>query len=250
MDKKQTIDFGFDQVPVEEKVKKVKSVFDSVASNYDIMNDLMSLGIHRLWKDWTVFIAHVPPKAQILDLAGGTGDITLRMAKKLHNGGHITLSDINETMLKKGQERLLDAGIGGEKIDFVVANAEALPFEDNRFDLITMAFGLRNVTHKDKALAEIYRVLKPGGQALILEFSKVHNPILSKIYDLYSFKLLPKMGEIVAKDKDAYQYLAESIRMHPDQETLKQMMLNAGFDKVKYHNLTAGVVAIHRGFKN
>lgn len=246
--KESTIDFGFTQVPLDEKVNKVKGVFDSVADKYDVMNDVMSFGIHRLWKKHTIELAGIRPGMQILDLAGGTGDLTLAMAKKLKNQGKIILSDINESMLRVGRDRVIDAGRGG-LVDFALANAESLSFADNSFDLVTMAFGLRNVTHKDKALAEIYRVLKPGGQAMILEFSKVTNPLMAKAYDVYSFNILPKMGKLIAQDADSYQYLAESIRMHPDQETLKQMMLTAGFDKAEFLNMTSGVVALHRGWK-
>lgn len=243
------IDFGFRQVDLHEKQHLVKGVFDSVAGKYDLMNDLMSLGIHRLWKDWTVFLANIAPNARVLDLAGGTGDIAARIAKKLGDEGHITLCDINESMLRLGRERLIADGLAGQKIDYAVGNAESLPFPEASFSLVTMAFGLRNVTHKQAALNEIFRVLRPGGQVLILEFSKVHNPVLAKLYDSYSFTLLPKLGEIFAKDRQAYQYLAESIRMHPDQETLKTMMEASGFKPVTYNNLTAGVVALHRGHK-
>lgn len=247
-DTQETIDFGFSQVPLQEKVKKVKGVFDSVASNYDVMNDVMSMGIHRLWKQQTIALSGVRPGMTVLDLAGGTGDLSLAMAKKVGKNGTVVLADINESMLRVGRDRLIDAGVGTQ-VKFNVANAEALSFPDNHFDVVTMAFGLRNVTHKDQALAEIYRVLKPGGQALILEFSKVHNPLLSQAYDIYSFNILPKMGKWIAKDEASYQYLAESIRMHPDQETLKSMMLTAGFDRATYMNMTGGIVALHRGWK-
>jgi demethylmenaquinone methyltransferase/2-methoxy-6-polyprenyl-1,4-benzoquinol methylase len=245
---KPTIDFGFKEVPVEEKVKHVKSVFDSVADKYDIMNDVMSLGIHRLWKRRTIELAGVRPGMQVLDLAGGTGDFTKAYAKRVGKTGKVVLADINESMVRVGRERLVNEGIAGN-VEYAITNAEALTFPDNTFDVVTIAFGLRNVTHKDKALAEIYRVLKPGGQALILEFSKVTQPVLAKFYDLYSFKLLPKMGKLIANDEESYQYLAESIRMHPDQETLKQMMLDAGFDKAEYLNMSEGIVALHRGWK-
>jgi demethylmenaquinone methyltransferase/2-methoxy-6-polyprenyl-1,4-benzoquinol methylase len=227
-DTRETIDFGFSQVPLQEKVKKVKGVFDSVAKNYDVMNDVMSMGIHRLWKQQTMALSGIRPGMTVLDLAGGTGDLSLAMAKKVGKDGTVVLADINESMLRVGRDRLIDAGVGAQ-VKFNVANAEALSFPDNHFDVVTMAFGLRNVTHKEQALAEIYRVLKPGGQALILEFSKVHNPLLSQAYDIYSFNILPKMGKLIAKDEASYQYLAESIRMHPDQETLKTMMVTAGF---------------------
>lgn len=241
--------FGYRQVDEQQKESLVKGVFDSVANHYDIMNDFMSLGIHRIWKHQTVMMANVAPDAQCLDLAGGTGDMTARLVKHLGTNGHIILSDINETMLNEGKKRLANAGLAGHKIDYVVANAEALPFDDNRFDLVTMAFGLRNVTHKDKALAEICRVLKPGGKAMILEFSTVTHPTISKLYDAFSFDIIPKIGKYVAKDEDAYRYLAESIRMHPDQQTLKQMMDEAGFDVSTYTNMTFGVVALHQGYK-
>jgi len=247
-DTQETIDFGFSQVPLQEKVKKVKGVFDSVASNYDVMNDVMSMGIHRLWKQQTIALSGVRPGMTVLDLAGGTGDLSLAMAKKVGKDGTVVLADINESMLRVGRDRLIDAGVGAQ-VKFNVANAEALSFPDNHFDVVTMAFGLRNVTHKDQALAEIYRVLKPGGQAFILEFSKVHNPLLNQAYDFYSFNILPKMGKLIAKDEASYKYLAESIRMPPDQETLKSMMLTAGFDRATYMNMTGGIVALHRGWK-
>ncbi|AEG31140.1 bifunctional demethylmenaquinone methyltransferase/2-methoxy-6-polyprenyl-1,4-benzoquinol methylase UbiE [Thiomicrospira cyclica] len=247
-DTRETIDFGFSQVPLQEKVKKVKGVFDSVAKNYDVMNDVMSMGIHRLWKQQTMALSGIRPGMTVLDLAGGTGDLSLAMAKKVGKDGTVVLADINESMLRVGRDRLIDAGVGAQ-VKFNVANAEALSFPDNHFDVVTMAFGLRNVTHKEQALAEIYRVLKPGGQALILEFSKVHNPLLSQAYDIYSFNILPKMGKLIAKDEASYQYLAESIRMHPDQETLKTMMVTAGFDRATYVNMTGGIVALHRGWK-
>ncbi len=245
---KPTIDFGFTEVPLQEKVKKVKGVFDSVAGNYDIMNDVMSLGVHRLWKRHTIELSGIRPGKVVLDLAGGTGDLTKEFAKRVGKEGKVVLADINESMVRVGRDRLINAGIAGN-VEYTITNAEALAFPDNTFDLATIAFGLRNVTHKDKALEELYRVLKPGGQLMILEFSKVTQPLFAKFYDFYSFNILPKMGKMIANDEASYQYLAESIRMHPDQETLKQMMHTAGFDKVNYLNMSEGIVALHRGWK-
>jgi len=245
---KNTIDFGFTEVPLEEKVKKVKGVFDSVAGNYDIMNDVMSLGIHRLWKRKTIELSGVRPGNTVLDLAGGTGDLTKAFAKRVGSTGQVVLADINESMVRVGRDRLINEGIAGN-VDYTITNAEALGFPDNTFDVATIAFGLRNVTNKDKALEELYRVLKPGGQLMVLEFSKVTQPLLAKFYDFYSFNILPKMGKVIADDEASYQYLAESIRMHPDQETLKQMMLDAGFDKAEYINMNEGIVALHRAWK-
>lgn len=245
---KTTIDFGFSEVPIEEKVAKVKGVFDSVASNYDIMNDVMSMGIHRLWKRHTIELSGIRPGNVVLDLAGGTGDLTKAFAKRVGKSGRVVLADINESMVRVGRDRLTDEGIIGN-VDYTISNAEALNFANNSFDLVTIAFGLRNVTNKDQALAEIYRVLKPGGQLMILEFSKVTQPLMAKAYDFYSFNILPKMGKLIANDEDSYQYLAESIRMHPDQDTLKAMMLTAGFDKAEYINMSNGIVALHRGWK-
>ncbi len=245
---KPTIDFGFSDVPIEEKVKKVKGVFDSVAGNYDIMNDVMSLGVHRLWKRHTIELSGIRPGKVVLDLAGGTGDLTKEFAKRVGKEGKVVLADINESMVRVGRDRLINAGIAGN-VEYTITNAEALAFPDNTFDLATIAFGLRNVTNKDKALEELYRVLKPGGQLIILEFSKVTQPLFAKFYDFYSFNILPKMGKLIANDEASYQYLAESIRMHPDQETLKQMMLTAGFDKAEYLNMNEGIVALHRGWK-
>lgn len=243
-----TIDFGYTQVPLEEKVNKVKGVFDSVAKNYDLMNDVMSLGVHRLWKRHTIELSGIRPGKSVLDLAGGTGDLTKAFAKRVGKTGKVVLADINENMVRVGRDRLTNEGIIGN-VEYAITNAEALTFPDNTFDLVTIAFGLRNVTNKDKALAEIYRVLKPGGQLMVLEFSKVTQPLMAKAYDFYSFNLLPKMGKWIADDEASYQYLAESIRMHPDQETLKQMMLDAGFDKADYLNMSEGIVALHRGWK-
>jgi demethylmenaquinone methyltransferase/2-methoxy-6-polyprenyl-1,4-benzoquinol methylase len=243
----KTTHFGFRKVPVTEKTRHVRQVFDSVADNYDLMNDLMSFGIHRLWKRFAINMAALKPGQQVLDLAGGTGDLTRLMAPAAGASGHIVLSDINAAMLGKGRRRLLDKGISGN-VTFAQANAEQLPFPEHCFDLVTMAFGLRNVTDKQRALNAIYHVLKPGGRLLVLEFSR---PVaaLKPAYDFYSFKLLPKLGQLVARDAPSYRYLAESIRMHPDQMALQGMMEQAGFERCDYHNLTGGIVAIHRGYK-
>lgn len=243
-----TTHFGFKQVDKSQKVNMVKDVFHSVAAKYDIMNDLMSFGIHRLWKRFTIDCSGVRAGHKVLDLAGGTGDLTAKFSRIVGDKGQVILADINEAMLKVGRDKLRDMGIVGN-VEYVQANAEELPFPDNTFDIITIAFGLRNVTDKDKALASMYRVLKPGGRLLVLEFSKPTNELLNKAYDLYSFHLLPKIGQLVANDADSYQYLAESIRMHPEQEVLKAMMEAVGFEQCTYHNLTGGIVALHRGFK-
>ncbi|MGJ8679227.1 bifunctional demethylmenaquinone methyltransferase/2-methoxy-6-polyprenyl-1,4-benzoquinol methylase UbiE [Paraglaciecola sp.] len=243
-----TTHFGFKQVDKNQKVNMVKDVFQSVAAKYDIMNDLMSLGIHRLWKRYTIDCSGVRAGHNVLDLAGGTGDLTAKFSRIVGESGQVILADINDAMLKVGRDKLRNLGIVGN-VDYVQANAEELPFPDNTFDIITIAFGLRNVTDKDKALASMYRVLKPGGRLLVLEFSKPNNELLNKVYDTYSFHLLPKIGQLVANDGDSYQYLAESIRMHPEQEVLKSIMDNAGFEQTTYHNLTGGIVALHRGFK-
>jgi len=245
---KDTTHFGFKTVAEDEKEHLVADVFHSVADKYDLMNDLMSMGIHRLWKRFAIDCAGVRPGQKILDVAGGTGDLTAKFSRLTGEQGEVVLADINDSMLKVGREKLRNKGIV-DNIHYVQANAESLPFPDNHFDLITIGFGLRNVTHKDKAIESMFRVLKPGGRLLILEFSKPTNVVMSKLYDLYSFKILPKMGQLIAKDSDSYQYLAESIRMHPDQETLKAMMESAGFEEVNYFNLTQGIVALHRGFK-
>ena len=244
----KTTHFGYQTVSVEEKVKKVRNVFSSVAGRYDLMNDLMSFGIHRLWKRFTIELSGVRPGHSILDLAGGTGDLAFKFSRLAGPEGKVILADINESMILVGRDKLLNKGAAAN-IRYVQANAEYLPFADNTFDCITMAFGLRNVTHKQKALESITRVLKPGGRVLILEFSKPANEVLEKFYDRYSFNILPLMGKVVTNDSESYRYLAESIRMHPDQQKLKQMMRKAGLDKVEYHNLTGGIVAVHRGFK-
>ena len=243
-----TTHFGYQTVAKAEKVGKVAEVFHSVAAKYDLMNDLMSGGIHRLWKQFTIEASCVRRGHKVLDIAGGTGDLALKFSKIVGKDGYVILSDINDSMLKVGRDKLTDKGVVGN-IDYVQANAECLPFPDNYFNCITIAFGLRNVTDKDAALRSMYRILKPGGRLLVLEFSKPTNALLEKAYDVYSFNVLPKMGQLVANDAESYQYLAESIRMHPDQETLKGMMAQAGFDKVEYHNMTGGIVALHVGLK-
>ncbi|POA99607.1 bifunctional demethylmenaquinone methyltransferase/2-methoxy-6-polyprenyl-1,4-benzoquinol methylase UbiE [Chromobacterium sinusclupearum] len=243
MDK--TTHFGYKTVAESEKASKVAEVFHSVAGKYDVMNDLMSGGLHRVWKHFTLTTSGVRAGDKVLDIAGGTGDLARGWAKRVGKSGEVWLTDINSSMLTVGRDRLLDEGM---ILPVSLADAEKLPFPDNYFDAVSVAFGLRNMTHKDAALKEMCRVLKPGGKLFVLEFSKVWKP-LSPLYDFYSFKALPIMGKLVANDADSYQYLAESIRMHPDQETLKQMMLDAGFGKVDYHNLTGGVVALHKGVK-
>ena len=240
--------FGYQQVPESEKAGKVRGVFDSVAEQYDLRNDVMSLGIHRIWKKFTLDQARPRKGQRILDIAGGTGDLAIAFSKAVGKEGLVILSDINADMLKVGRDRLTDKGIF-ENVAYTQLNAESLPFEDNSFDRITIAFGLRNVTNIDKALASMQRALKPGGMCLVLEFSKPTVPGLKSIYDAYSFKILPKLGEWIASDRESYQYLVESIRMHPDQETLKQKMLDAGFDEVDYFNLTGGIVVLHKGYK-
>ncbi|MES2912134.1 MAG: bifunctional demethylmenaquinone methyltransferase/2-methoxy-6-polyprenyl-1,4-benzoquinol methylase UbiE [Pseudomonadota bacterium] len=237
--------FGFQSVDEQEKAGRVRSVFDSVAPKYDVMNDLMSMGLHRAWKAYTVLVANVKDGQYVLDIAGGTGDLAMAFAPKVGVNGKVVHTDINEAMLREGRNRLLDAGVS---VPTLVCDAEHLPFPDAHFDLVTVAFGLRNMTHKDAALLEINRVLKPGGKLLVLEFSKVAKP-LTKIYDWYSFKVLPKIGKLVANDDSSYQYLAESIRMHPDQDELKAMMLKGGFGHVDYHNMSGGIVALHVGIK-
>ncbi|AJI73581.1 menaquinone biosynthesis methyltransferase [Francisella tularensis subsp. novicida GA99-3548] len=244
----KTTDFGFTQVPWEEKQKKVAGVFHSVAAKYDLMNDLMSFGIHRIWKKQTIAKSGVRKGDNVLDLAGGTGDLAYKFCQMVGQQGKVILSDINSSMLEVGKEKLTNRGCVGN-IEYVQANAECLPFPDNYFDCITISFGLRNVTDKDKALASMCRVLKPGGRLLVLEFSKPIIPLLSKVYDEYSFKALPFLGKIITQDAESYKYLAESIRKHPDQQTLKQMMYDAGFDNVEYQNMSGGIVALHIGYK-
>lgn len=244
----ETTHFGYEQVDVTDKADKVADVFHSVADKYDVMNDLMSGGVHRLWKRYTIETSGAKKGDTILDLAGGTGDLAAKFTRIVGKDGMVTLSDINGSMLENGRERLTNMGIAGN-IEYIQANAECLPFEDNKYDIVTMAFGLRNVTDKDAALRSIFRVLKPGGKLMVLEFSKPVLPGLNTIYDQYSFKLLPLIGKVVANDEDSYRYLAESIRMHPDQETLKGMFDNAGFERTKYHNMTGGIVALHTGYK-
>ncbi|MFT5038744.1 MAG: demethylmenaquinone methyltransferase/2-methoxy-6-polyprenyl-1,4-benzoquinol methylase [Flavobacteriaceae bacterium] len=247
MDQKTT-HFGYKTVNVEEKAGKVADVFHSVASNYDLMNDLMSAGVHRLWKRMTIEMSGVRPGNKVLDIAGGTGDLAAKFSPIVGTDGYVVLADINDSMLKVGRDRLMNIGVV-DNVKFSQADAQYLPFPDNTFDIITIAFGLRNVTDKDLALKSMLRVLKPGGRLLILEFSKPGNPLLSKIYDTYSFNILPKLGKLFADDGDSYQYLAESIRMHPDQKTLISMMDDAGFANTDFHNMTGGVVALHRGVK-
>jgi demethylmenaquinone methyltransferase/2-methoxy-6-polyprenyl-1,4-benzoquinol methylase len=242
-----TTHFGYKTVSTETKAEMVRGVFDSVASRYDLMNDLMSAGLHRLWKRYTIDQAAVKAGQVVLDLAGGTGDLARSFARKVGKDGHVILADINAAMLQQGRRRLIDAGISGN-VTIAQVDAQNLPFEDSTFDCITMAFGLRNVTDKDAALASMFRVLKPGGKAMILEFSEP-NKAIKPAYDLYSFKVLPTLGKFIADDPGSYQYLAESIRMHPDQETLKSMMEAVGFERCRFHNMAAGIVALHIGYR-
>lgn len=248
MNDKGTTHFGYEQVLTGEKAKRVRAVFDSVATKYDLMNDLMSFGIHRLWKRYAVELAGLRPGHKVLDLASGTGDLAARYSGLVGPEGLVTMTDINAAMLEQGRARMADRGLIGN-VEYVQVNAEAIPFEDGRFDCVTIAFGLRNVTSKQKALDEMFRVLRPGGRALILEFSHPRSKPLKRAYDAYSFKLLPLIGKLVTQDEESYRYLAESIRMHPDQETLLGMMEQSGFERCDYHNLTGGVVAVHRGYK-
>ncbi|MDO3720977.1 bifunctional demethylmenaquinone methyltransferase/2-methoxy-6-polyprenyl-1,4-benzoquinol methylase UbiE [Marinobacter sp. chi1] len=240
--------FGYSNVPKNQKAGRVAEVFHSVAGKYDLMNDLMSMGIHRLWKRFTIELSGVRPGHQVLDIAGGTGDLTMKFSDLVGSTGKVVLADINASMLQVGRSRLTDRGYAGN-IEYVQADAEHLPFPDNTFNAVSIAFGLRNVTDKDQALRDMARVLKPGGKLMILEFSKPSNPLLSKVYDAYSFNALPLMGQMIAGDSESYKYLAESIRMHPDQDTLKGMMETAGLVNCKYYNMTGGIVALHVGIK-
>jgi demethylmenaquinone methyltransferase/2-methoxy-6-polyprenyl-1,4-benzoquinol methylase len=241
----RTTDFGYRKIPEEEKARRVAGVFDSVASRYDLMNDLMSAGLHRVWKRFAVAQSFVTPGSRVLDVAGGTGDLARLFAQRVGAKGEVILTDVNASMLAAGRDRLLDQG---SIIPAVRCDGERLPFTSDRFDCVSVAFGLRNMTRKHAALAEMYRVLRPGGRLLVLEFSRVWQP-LAPLYDAYSFQVLPRLGRAVARDADAYRYLAESIRVHPDQEELKSMMEQAGLERVDYFNLAAGVVALHRGYK-
>ena len=244
----RTVDFGFEKVAWSEKAERVRSVFASVAGKYDVMNDLMSFGVHRLWKRFALSLTGLKPGQQALDVAGGTGDLSVGMLRQVGKTGRVVLSDINANMLQVGRDRLLDLGLTGN-IECLVADAEKLPFDDNSFDCVTIAFGLRNVTDKDAALRSMYRVLKPGGQLLVLEFSTPVAPGLKPLYDAYSFNVLPWLGQVIANDAASYRYLAESIRMHPNQETLLRLLQAAGFAQARYHNLSGGIVALHRGYK-
>lgn len=248
MSEKDTTDFGYKTVAKDEKAGMVADVFHSVAARYDLMNDLMSAGVHRVWKRFTIELSGVRKGNSVLDIAGGTGDLASRFAELVGPEGRVVLADINESMLQVGRDRLLDEGKVGN-IEFVQADAQYLPFPDESFDCITIAFGLRNVTDKSLAMRSMLRVLKPGGRLLVLEFSKPRSSLLSKAYDTYSFRVLPLMGRLVANDSDSYKYLAESIRMHPDQDTLRDMMAEAGFSQCTYHDMTGGIVALHRGIK-
>jgi demethylmenaquinone methyltransferase/2-methoxy-6-polyprenyl-1,4-benzoquinol methylase len=243
-----TTDFGFERVKTAEKAGRVREVFDSVAAQYDLMNDLMSGGLHRLWKRFTIELSAVRSGQTVLDIAGGTGDLAAKFSKLVGADGKVILADINAAMLSVGRDRLIDKG-ALSNIDVVQADAQFLPFDDNSIDCITIAFGLRNVTDKAKALKSMHRVLKPGGRVLVLEFSKPTSPLLSKVYDAYSFSALPAMGKLITDDEDSYRYLAESIRKHPDQESLLEMVEDAGFVDCRYHNMTGGIVAVHRGIK-
>ena len=247
MDKSETTHFGYKDVAAGDKAGLVRGVFDSVADNYDLMNDLMSAGLHRLWKKATIAEAGIRRGHRVLDLAGGTGDLAIQFARRVGDDGQVVLADINAAMLEQGRRRVVDSGVAG-RVEIAQVNAESLPFDEGSFDRITIAFGLRNVTDKNAALRSMFRVLKPGGKALILEFSNPHDAI-QLAYDLYSFRVLPTLGKLVANDEDSYQYLAESIRKHPDQDTLKSMMESAGFERCRYRNFSGGIVALHIGYK-
>jgi demethylmenaquinone methyltransferase / 2-methoxy-6-polyprenyl-1,4-benzoquinol methylase len=244
----RSTDFGFQRVSRQDKARRVRGVFDSVAGNYDLMNDLMSAGTHRLWKRFTLSLANLRPGQRALDVAGGTGDLAAGLARQVGERGLVVLTDINAAMLRRGRDRLIDAGLAGN-VAFVQANAERLPFPDAMFDCVSIGFGLRNVTDKAAALSSMRRTLKPGGQLLVLEFSRPSVAALQPLYDAYSFRILPLLGRFVAHDEASYRYLAESIRMHPDQETLLKMMQEAGLEGCRYHNLSGGIVAVHRGYK-
>lgn len=248
MSEKKKTHFGYQSVNLDEKEGKVKQVFDSVADKYDLMNDLMSFGIHRLWKRYTACVSQLHPGDKVLDVASGSGDLSKLFSQRVGKKGHVYVTDINETMLNVGRDNLTNAGVVNN-VSYVLANAECLPFRTNYFNCLSIGFGLRNVTDKPKALKSMYDTLAPGGKLMILEFSTPSLPLLKPIYDLYSFSLLPKIGEWVANDKESYVYLAESIRMHPDQEALKKMIENAGFDDCTYHNLSGGIVALHTAYK-
>ena len=240
--------FGYKTILSKNKASYVAGVFDSVAKKYDVMNDIMSGGVHRIWKHITVEISRVKPGQKVLDVAGGTGDLAARFAKRVGPSGHVVLSDINQSMLDVGRDRLIDKGLV-KNISYVLADAQMLPFQDDSFDIVSIGFGLRNVTDKDRALISMRRVLRPGGKLLILEFSKPYSDIISKLYDEYSFKIIPKLGKLFANDEGSYKYLAESIRVHPDQEALKQMVQKAGLLNVEYINMSGGIAAIHMGIK-
>ena len=249
MREKSTTDFGFEEIPVAEKQGRVGAVFSSVAQKYDLMNDVMSLGVHHLWKRFTLEMCGLRPGHKVLDLAGGTGDLALKQTQMVGKDGLVVLADINAEMLQQGRDRVIDNGFV-KQVEVVQCNAELLPFADNYFDCVTIAFGLRNVTDKAAALVSMRRILKPGGRLCVLEFSRPIYPTLDRLYDIYSFNILPRMGELIAGDRESYQYLAESIRMHPDQEALKNIIIEqGGFDEVEVHNLSGGIVALHRAFK-
>ena len=247
-DTDQTTDFGYRKVRESEKAGMVDEIFSSVASNYDLMNDFMSFGIHRLWKSFAAMQSGLKPGDQVLDVAAGSGDVSRQLARQVGNSGKVILTDINQDMLDQGKAKMVDAGFVGN-IEYAIADAENLPFAENQFDCVSLSFGLRNMTRKEKALSSMFRVVKPGGRVLVLEFSKPVISVLGRIYDIYSFNVIPKIGKVVSNDEASYTYLVESIRRHPDQDTLRDMMLSAGFDEVKYHNLSGGIVALHIGYK-